>query len=161
MGPDVDTAPDVVVALFNDRAFGSLERLDLQGPEAPEVVARAWWYGLDARGSAVVGVRSGARTPPEIAAVDVVTGTRRSLLTSFGDGVVDRDELVEPEIVSCPSRSGPEVVARLYRPLPSRARSATICLSPLLLMTKLAIFFFDLRAATRRSWPGWLWPWRP
>ena len=128
LGPDVDTAPDVVVALFNDRAFGSLERLDLQGPEAPEVVARAWWYGLDARGSAVVGVRSGARTPPEIAAVDVVTGTRRSLLTSFGEGVVDRDELVEPEIVSCPSRSGPEVVARLYRPLPSRARSATICL---------------------------------
>lgn len=121
-------AHDGPVVCLNEEGFGALVRIEL-GDHAPALLARAWWHGLDARGSQVIGVRTGARTPPELCVVDAASGQRRVLASSRDSSTpLDRNELVEPEVMWAAAGDGVEIPVRLYRPLPDRRVEALLVL---------------------------------
>jgi dipeptidyl aminopeptidase/acylaminoacyl peptidase len=99
----------------NEDGFGALQRVAVTGESVgtSDLVARAWHHGIDWTAHGILGVRSGARTPPRIV-VHGEDGSRIDLADGDPPGF-SRDALVEPEVVRWRSGAS-EVSGLLYRP---------------------------------------------
>lgn len=95
----------------NEVGFARLVRVALTG-EVDEL-AKGWHHGIDWSAAGIVGVRSGARTPPTVTLLDPANGARRVLARGAAGGLEDGAR--EPEPVSWPS-DGVTVPGLLYRP---------------------------------------------
>ncbi|HEV2369388.1 MAG TPA: S9 family peptidase [Acidimicrobiales bacterium] len=98
----------------NEQGFGRLVIRAVGGPEAT-TLGRGWHHGVDWKGSTVLAVRSGAKTPTQLVAYDAASGARTPLIRGPRLGV-EGPWLVEPEPVEWRSADGLRIPARLYRP---------------------------------------------
>ena len=123
------TSPDgrYLVADRNEEGFGRLVIHEIDTGEGG-TVGRGVHSSITWEGPWVAALRSGARTPDEVVVCDLsgITDARRAL----GDAVdprsaravvassvsIDRDALVEPELVRWTADDGVQVVGRLYVP---------------------------------------------
>lgn len=101
----------------NENGFGELIVADV-GTGVARAVARGVHGSLSWRGTRLVALRSGARTPHQLVAYDTVTWERTVLAQGPVGGWEDAD-LQEPELLEWSSGDGATVYGRLYRPLVS------------------------------------------
>jgi dipeptidyl aminopeptidase/acylaminoacyl peptidase len=97
----------------NEAGHGRLAVADL-ATGATQDVAKAVHGGLDWRGTTLVAVRSGAKTPTQLVAYDTDTWERRVL--AVGPVAGFESVLAEPELVTWAADDGATVHGRLYRP---------------------------------------------
>ncbi len=110
-------SPDGASVAFcrNEGGFGSLQVLDRASGEVVEL-GRGVHGGLSWAGTALVAVRSGARTPTEVVVYSGPgLGSRQALAQGPLAGL-GAAGLGEPEVVSWTAEDGVEVPGRLYRP---------------------------------------------
>lgn len=110
----------------NERGFGRLSVAELDrrtGEWTSRDVARAVHGSLDWRGTTLVALRSGARTPTELVAYDTTTWQRRTLAVGPDERWRAHD-LVEPQLVEIEvdGEGDGDVHARLYSPPGGSAR---------------------------------------
>ncbi len=101
----------------NEGGFGSILVLDRHSDRVEEL-GRGVHGGLSWEGSALVAVRSGARTPTEVVAYAGPGLGTRSVLARGPLAGFDAAGLVEPEPVAWAGDDGAAVPGRLYRPAP-------------------------------------------
>ena len=119
-------SPDGASIAFtrNEGGFGRLCVADVATGTVREL-SRGVHTSITWEGGSIVCLRTGARTPPAVVAVDPATGERRVLSTGAGRALQSAAEWVpEPEPVSWPSEDGAVVHGRLWRP-PGTARAGT------------------------------------
>lgn len=94
----------------NVGGFAQLVVRSIESLEPPREIARGWHHGLDWASAGIVAVRSGARTPPQIALTEPSTGDRVILDRSVADALqaagVDPSDCVEPELITWPVEAG-------------------------------------------------------
>lgn len=96
----------------NEGGFGRFCVVDRASGEVREL-AKGVFAGLSWQGGRVAGLRSGARTPNQLATVDPVHGARTELVRGPVGGF--EPALVEPEQVVWAGDDGADVHGRLYR----------------------------------------------
>lgn len=100
----------------NEGGFGRLCTVGVASGEVREL-SRGIHTSLSWAGAAIVCVRSGARTPTAVVAVDPGTGDKRVLATGHAPEVQAAAEwMPEPERVEWPAGDGAVVHGRLWRP---------------------------------------------
>ncbi|HVM05213.1 MAG TPA: hypothetical protein VM242_08575, partial [Acidimicrobiales bacterium] len=108
----------------NEAGFGRLCVVDVATGAVREL-ARGVHSSLTWSGDALACVRSGARTPTSLVAVDPATGARRVLATGPDPAVAAfADDVPEPEVVRWTAPDGTVVPGRLWRPPPGTAPTA-------------------------------------
>jgi dipeptidyl aminopeptidase/acylaminoacyl peptidase len=107
-------SPDGTAVAFcrNEDGHGRLCVADVATAAVTEL-GRGWHGGLDWRGTTLVAVRSGARTPTQLVAYD---GRDRRVLARGPVAGFDAAGLVEPELVAWAADDGTTIPGRLYRP---------------------------------------------
>lgn len=111
-------SPDARSIAFarNEGGFGRLCVVDVATGEVREL-SRGIHSSLTWAGDAIVCIRSGARTPTALVAIDVATSTRRALAGGAGPELEAAAEwMPEPEVVEWPAGDGSAVHGRLWRP---------------------------------------------
>lgn len=114
-------APDSRSIAFsrNENGFGRLCVVDVATGSVREL-SRGIHTSVTWAGSTVACLRSGARTPTSVVAIDPVTGTKRILATGSGrELVAAAKEMPEPELVEWQADDGATVHGRLWTPTPS------------------------------------------
>ena len=100
----------------NEAGFGRLCVVDVVSGRVREL-SRGVHTSLTWSGDAVTCVRSGARTPTAVVAVDPAGGDRRVLVSGPGPGLAEvAGRIPEPEAVSWAAPDGAVVHGRLWRP---------------------------------------------
>lgn len=98
----------------NEAGFGRLVVVAVDSPDAEAWdLSRGWHHALDWGRRGIACIRSGARTPPQVAVLDPVSGERRVVARGAPAGL--EADAVEPEAVSW--RSGEATIpGLLFRP---------------------------------------------
>jgi len=101
----------------NEAGFGRLVVVPVDDPDvAAFELSRGWHHALEWGPEGIVCVRSGARTPPQVAVLDPASGARRVVARGAPAGI--EADAVEPDAVTW--RSGTATVpGLLFRPLVS------------------------------------------
>lgn len=99
----------------NEQGFGRLVVAALTG-EALDEWSKGWHHGLDWGPGGLVGVRSGARTPPAVVVLANDGSARRVVEPAAGAEIVPAGELVEPRPVRWTSGDGADVHGLLFAP---------------------------------------------
>lgn len=100
----------------NEAGFGRLCVVDVASGEVRQL-GRGVHSSLTWRGAALACVRSGARTPTAVVAVDPADGTRRVVATGPHPALAGAAEwMPEPDVVSWAAPDGATVHGRLWRP---------------------------------------------
>lgn len=107
-------SPDGTRMAFNrnEEGFGRLCIVTLETGEVLDI-AKAHHGGLDWKGDTLVAVRSGGRTPHQIVAYEVSSGSRRTLAHGLALGF-EAANLPEPTLVTYPADDGVTLYGRLY-----------------------------------------------
>lgn len=111
-------SPDGTALAFerNESGFGRLCTAAVTGGAIREV-SRGVHSDLSWAGRRIGCIRSGARTPMAVVAVDATSGAR-AVLARGPVGGFEEAGLVEPEVVEWPADDGSVIHGRLYRPVP-------------------------------------------
>jgi dipeptidyl aminopeptidase/acylaminoacyl peptidase len=104
---------DAIALHRNEGGFARLVVVDLTSGTSREI-SKGWHAALDWGLAGIACIRSGARTPPQLAVIDPVDGARRIVARGAAEGIEQAG--VEPKLVDWQGEDGATVHGLLYEP---------------------------------------------